>query len=79
MGLDVYAEDWDPAKALTDDVQGQALRAATEALRQGQGTLKRKLDRGVTPDEFKRGQALLEGYEAAVRGLERAWAKARQP
>ena len=78
MGLDVYAEDWDPAKVLADDVQGQALRAATEALRQGQGTLKRKMDRGVTPDEFKRGQTLLDGYEAAIRGLDRAWAKRQQ-
>ena len=78
MGMDacdVYADDWDPAKTLADDAQGRTLRSATEALRRGQGALKRKLDLGVTPDEFKRGQALLGGYEAAMRGLERAWTK----
>ena len=79
MEMDIYAEDWDPAKALADDAQGRALRAATEVLRQGQGVLKRNLDRGVPPDEFKRGQALLDGYEAAIRGLDRAWAKRQQP
>ena len=79
MGPDVYADDWDPAEAFAGDAQGHALRQATEALRQGQGVLKRKLDRGVPPDDFKRGQALLDGYDAAIRGLERAWAKQRQP
>ena len=75
MGIDVYSEDWDPAKTLAEDAQGLNLRLVTDALRQGQGKLKRKLDSGVTPDEFKRGQALIGSYDAAIRGMEQAGAK----
>jgi hypothetical protein len=73
MSTDVYRADWDPAEALAGDGGGVALRRITDALSQGQGALKAKLDRGVAPDEFKRGQALLESYTAAMRGVERAW------
>ena len=73
MPTDVYGPDWDPDEALTGDAGGIGLRRIVDALRQGQGALKAKLDRGVAPDEFKKGQALLESYAAAMRGMERAW------
>jgi len=73
MSTDVYSPDWNPGEALTGDAGGIGLRLIVDALRRGQGELKAGLDRGVTPDEFKRGQALLESYAAAMRGVERAW------
>ena len=73
MNDDLYGDDWDPAAALEKDGSGMALRRVDETLQQGLRTLKAKLDRGVAPDEFQRGKALLESYAAASRGMEKAW------
>ena len=73
MSDDLYGEDWDPGVALANDGGGAALRRVKDALHQGLQSLKAKLDRGVAPDEYRNGQALMEGYAAALRGVERAW------
>ena len=77
MGLseDIYGDGWDPAKTLADDATGVKLRELLGILGQNRAKLKSALDRGVPPDEFKSGQALLAGYDAAVRGLEAAWTR----
>ncbi len=66
---------WDPAAVVTAEDGGRALREAQEALRQRRGFLKARLDRGVSPDDFKKGQALLQSFDAAISGLELAWKK----
>ena len=73
MSADAYGENWDPGEALTQDGGGVGLRRVKDVLSQAQGALKAKMDRGVSPEEFKTGQALLRGYDAAMQGLERAW------
>ncbi|MDR3077297.1 MAG: hypothetical protein LBV15_00860 [Planctomycetota bacterium] len=73
--MDIYAEDWSPGADLDRDKDGGALREMLGALRQSQALLKTQLDRGVPPDDFKRGQALMDSYEAARQGLEKAWGK----
>jgi len=75
MNADIHGDDWDPGEALAKDGSGAALRQIRDALQQGQAVLKARLDRGVAPEEFRRGQALLGSYAAAARGMERAWEK----
>ncbi len=53
----------------------RALREAREALQQRRTLLKGKLDKGVSPEDFKKGQALLGAFDAAAAGLELAWKK----
>ncbi len=75
MGMmeEMLREDWDPAEIVAREDGGRALREAQEALRQRRSAFKAQLDRGVSPDDFKKGQALLESFDAAVAGLELAW------
>ncbi|MDR1519821.1 MAG: hypothetical protein LBU23_06710 [Planctomycetota bacterium] len=77
MGLreEMYGDGWLPEEMLAGDADGRGLREVLEALSQSQARLKAELDRGVAPDQFKKGQALLTSYEAAKQGLEKAWAK----
>lgn len=77
MGIleDMLGEDWKPASVMTREDGGRALREAQDVLRQRRASLKAQLDRGVAPDEFKKGQALLDSYDAAIAGLELAWKK----
>ena len=73
--MDMYDENWSPDSDLDLDKNGGALREMLDVLRQGQSLLKGRLDCGVPPEEFKRGQALMDSYEAARQGLEKAWNK----
>ena len=75
MPEDIRGEDFDLGAALAREDGSAVFRQVTDALRQGRQGLKTALDRGVAPDEFKRGQALLAGYDAALRGMDRAWEK----
>jgi hypothetical protein len=70
------SEDWKAEDVLAADDGGRMLREAVDALRTARAGLKARLDRGVTPADFKKGQALLASYDAAVAGLEKAWLQA---
>lgn len=73
MSVDIYADDTDFADELSKDSSGVTLRLMKDALAKGCAEAKMKLDQGVAPDEFKAGQLLLDGYAAALRGLDAAW------
>ncbi len=77
MGMmeEMLKDGWNPAGVVTAEDEGRALREAQEALRQRRAFFKARLDRGVSPDEFQKGQALLDSFDAAVSGLELAWKK----
>jgi hypothetical protein len=74
MGMleEMLSEDWDVAALVARNNGGQGVRGAQDVLRQRRAALKAQLDRGVSPEEFKKGQALLESFDAAVSGLELA-------
>lgn len=73
MGIaeDMAREDWSPREAVKAESPAlfQELSAALSGKR---STLARELDKGVAPDAFKKGQALLAAYDAALAGLEKA-------
>ena len=71
-------EDWKAEDILEADDGGRMMREAIDALRTSQAGLKARLDRGVAPAEFQKGQALLASYDAAVAGLEKAWSLGRE-
>lgn len=71
----MHSDQWDIGETLDRDVSGKALREIRDLLEQQRFALKRELDRGVTPDEFRRGEALLGSFDAALSGLEEAWQK----
>lgn len=75
IDYDMHSEDWTPGEVLAEDVTGGRLRDMLDALRQSQGRYKAALDRGVTPDEFAKGTALVASYDAAMGGLQRSWTK----
>ncbi|MDR1534534.1 MAG: hypothetical protein LBU64_05475 [Planctomycetota bacterium] len=76
MGTEIfYRDDWSVEAAL-DGSEGKGnLRALLDHLSQKRASFKRKLDRGVTKDEFARGEAILKAYDAAMGGLEIAGGK----
>ncbi len=75
---DLYSDDWAPGRLLEGDVGGRALGEMRDVLLAGRGRLKRVLDQGVTPQDFKKGELLLGAYEAAVSGLEKSWKRRHQ-
>lgn len=72
---EMYSEDWDVGATLDKDTHGKSLRDCNDVLEDCRRKLKRELDQGVTPNEFKRGEALLNSLDAAARGLNAAWQK----
>ena len=72
---DMYSEDWVPGEILAGDVNGVGLREMMDELRRVQAQCKTALDKGVTPAEFEVGKAILAGFDAATRGLQRSWDK----
>lgn len=75
---DMYDEDWTPGEILAEDQSGTNLREMLDVLKGVQSKFKSALDRGVTPDEFAKGSALLAGFDAAAKGLTLAWEKRRK-
>lgn len=75
IDYDMHSEDWAPGEVLAEDVAGGRLRDMLDALRQAQGKYKMALEKGVAPDEFAKGVALIASYDAAMGGLQRSWAK----
>lgn len=71
--FDMYSDGWSPVDALADDAGGRALGEMMDVLTQRRAEFKAMLDKGVSPAEFKQGTALLASYDAALKGLERAW------
>ena len=73
MGIaeEMAKDDWSPASAV--ESESPALyRELTGELAGRRSALGRILDKGVSPDEFKRGRALLAAYDAALGGIEKA-------
>lgn len=68
-------EDADWNALLAQDANGKFLDTVVTQLRQAAGRVKRRLDQGVTSDEFTRLSGFLQGLEAAEKGLAGAWAK----
>lgn len=71
---DMYSDSWTPGELLAGDGNGQELAAMKNTLLASRNKYKAVLDKGVSPDEFKKGEVLLAAYDAAIRGLETAWA-----
>lgn len=72
---EMYNDDWDIGAMLDGDVNGRYLRDIVDVLEQRRRELKRELDKGVTPNEFRRGEAELTCFDAAVNGLNEVWRK----
>lgn len=70
---EMYADDWAIGEMLDKDADGRMLKDMRDVLIQRRAAVRTELDRGVTPDEFTKGQALVAGYDAALKGLELAW------
>lgn len=77
MGIEaeVYSENWTPESLLNADDGGAGFRACLDLLARKQAAFKAVLDRGVSPDEFQKGQAILGAYDAAIKGMRLAWEK----
>ncbi|MDR3211636.1 MAG: hypothetical protein LBU79_06955 [Planctomycetota bacterium] len=76
MGLetDILADEWSPLSLLAaNDAAGW--RTLLDVMQQRRADFKTQLDRGVSQSEFKQGTALLESYDAALKGLELAWSR----
>jgi hypothetical protein len=75
MGVteDMYHDDWSFETALIGDAGSAKLRTIQDHLQQKRAMVRQKLDRGVTKDEFRIGEALLDAYDAAMEGLSLVW------
>ncbi|MCG8530934.1 MAG: hypothetical protein MI749_09745 [Desulfovibrionales bacterium] len=71
--MNVFSEEYDLEQALTKDKDGIGLRGAKDGLQEGLGALRREIDRGLAPDEFKRAEKLRAAFETALETTERAW------
>ncbi|MDR2390600.1 MAG: hypothetical protein LBE84_02820 [Planctomycetota bacterium] len=67
-------DGWSPAPAVESESPA-LFRKLTGELADRRYALGRILDKGVSPDEFKKGRALLAAYDAALAGLEKARGK----
>lgn len=73
MGVaeDMVRDDWSPLAAMESEspILFQEVAAVLAGKR---SSLARELDKGVAPDRFVKGQALLAAYDSALCGLEKA-------
>lgn len=72
---DMFSEDWAPGEVLAEDSSGAKLRELTDHLLEGRRKIKTALDKGVSPEEYEKGTAMIAAYASAIAGLELAWKK----
>lgn len=71
--MDFLSNDFDLDGALAKDTSGAVLKEVREALQNNQNELRRKMDRGLTTEEFKQADALRKACEAASSIVEESW------
>ena len=71
--MNVFSDEYDLEQALTNDRDGSGLREVRDGLQEGLGALRREIDKGLAPDDFKRAEQLRASFEAAMESTERAW------
>ncbi|MDR0362002.1 MAG: hypothetical protein LBJ46_04875 [Planctomycetota bacterium] len=73
MGIteEMLRDDWSPSSAIESE-SPVLFQELTGELTGRRSALMRILDKGVSPDEFKKGRALLAAYDAALSGLGKA-------
>ena len=71
--MNVFSDEYDLEQALTNDSDGSGLREVRDGLQEGLGALRREIDKGLAPDDFKRAEKLRVSFETALESTERAW------
>ena len=71
--MNVFSEEYDLEQALTNDRDGASLREIRDGLQEGLGALRRTIDKGLAPDDFKRAENLRSSFESALESTERVW------
>ena len=76
MGVaeEMRADGWSPLAAVEAE-SGLAFEEMKSELRAEQAAFRKELDKGVSPDAFKRGAAFLTAFDYALAGLDKARAK----
>lgn len=75
----IFEENFDLEKALFEDTEGSTLRLVKDGLQEGLHTTRKNIDKGLSPDDFTRAQALKQAFEAAEVVVETSWKNYRLP
>ena len=76
--MNVLHKDFDPALALVNDTDGVVLRGIKDVLEQTRTDLRRKMDAGLTPDEFAVASNLQQACQLAQDIVDQYWAQPRR-
>ena len=71
MAEEMLKDGWSPLAAVEAD-SPVAFEEMKDVLFAGRNAFRAELDKGVSPETFKRGQAFLAAYDAALSGLDKA-------
>jgi len=71
--MNIFEDNFDLEKTLFEDTEGSALRLVKDALQDGLHTIRKTIDKGLSPDDFTRAQALKQAFEAADAVVETSW------
>ncbi len=64
-------------KKLSTDATGVEFKSMVERLELGRVGVRRQIDAGVTPDEYRSLSKLVSGYDAALELLPEIWRRAQ--
>ena len=76
--MSIYAEDFDLNAALQSDPDGHVLREVKDALETAKADLKKTMDKGLSPDEFKVANNLHMACQTARDLVEQFWSQPRK-
>lgn len=65
--------DYDVDVVLAEDGNGVALKELQDTLQQGMMKVKRAIDAGLAPNEFKKAEALRMSFETATIAVDKIW------
>lgn len=71
--MDIYDAQFDLEDFLAEDASGVNLRRMQDELREGLHELKRQIDKGLPPEDFKTAEGMKKAYETALEVITKAW------
>lgn len=71
--MNIYEDQFDLEDFLAADSEGNNLRHVQDELREGLQNLRREIDKGLPPEEFKKADGLKQAFETALKVNETVW------
>lgn len=76
--MNVLHEDFNVAQALADSKDGAVLKSIKETLEETRTELRKDIDKGLPPEEFKVANNLQQACQAAQDIVEQFWAQPKR-